>query len=138
VDYDVVIGSRADRKNFPLYRRMGSRLFRLVRQALLLRQIKDTQCGFKLIRTKLAHRLFPRLEFFHKNQTVQGWTVTSFDVELLHLVKRDGKGIKEVLVAWEDRDLAKGKQKSYLKESGEMLKQIFRIKWNDILGKYRG
>jgi hypothetical protein len=136
-EYDVIIGSRADRKNFPLYRRIGSHLFRLVRQALLLRHINDTQCGFKLIRTGLALHLFPRLEFFQQKKASQGWTVTSFDVELLHLAELQGKPIREVIVAWEDRDLATGKQKSYLKESREMLGQILRIKWNDLWGHYR-
>jgi hypothetical protein len=41
-----------------------------------------------------------------------------------------------VEVEWEDRDVSKGKQRSYLKESKEMLEQIIRVKINDWKGKY--
>ena len=49
--YDVVIGSRGtSREGFSLLRRVGSMVFRTMRSAFLLREIRDTQCGFKLFR----------------------------------------------------------------------------------------
>ena len=55
--YDVVIGSRGiERQDFPWYRRLGSAVFRAFRRVLLLRDISDTQCGFKAMRTDLARR----------------------------------------------------------------------------------
>jgi dolichyl-phosphate beta-glucosyltransferase len=99
--YDVVIGSRGladSRVEVPqaLYRRVGSRAFGLAMHALLgLRQVRDTQCGFKVFRGDVARDLFAR-------QRIDGYL---FDVEILHLATRSGYRIKEVGVRWrDDRD----------------------------------
>ena len=135
--YDVVIGSRGmDRQNFPIYRQMGSRLFRGFRRLLLLRSISDTQCGFKAMRTPVARELFPQLEVIRKPGQVAGWKVTAFDVELLFLAERAGHRLGEVRVFWTDRDVAEGKGKSYLAESGEMAAQVLRVKLNEWRGLY--
>ncbi len=135
--YDIVIGSRGgERENFSLLRKIGSQVFRLIRQALILREINDTQCGFKALKTQVAQKIFPQLQFFKKEKTVRGWKVTSFDVELLFIAKKYGYKIKEVPVEWKDRDVAKGKKKSYFKESKEMLMQVLRVKLNDLRGLY--
>jgi dolichyl-phosphate beta-glucosyltransferase len=136
-EYMIVIGSRADRKNFPLYRKIGSKAFKGFRKAILLKDIQDTQCGFKLFHAELLRLLFPKLGFLRKPKDVVGWRVTSFDVELLHLAEVSGHRVKEVLVEWEDRDVTKGKKKSYAKESLEMLVEIIKIKLNDIRGVYK-
>lgn len=136
-DYEVVIGSRGgERENFSIVRKLGSTVFRLFRKSLMLRGIDDTQCGFKAFRSDAAKKIFPMLQFFKKETVVKGWKVTSFDVELLFLAEKSGYKIKEVPVVWKDRDVAKGKQKSYFKESKEMLMQIMRVKLNDIRGLY--
>ena len=135
--YEVIIGSRgAERENFSLIRKVGSNLFRLFRKMILLPEINDTQCGFKVLRTDVAKKIFPMLQFFKKEKVVKGWKVTSFDVELLFIAKKLGYKIKEVPVEWKDRDVAKGKKKSYFKESKEMLGQIIRVKLNDLKGLY--
>lgn len=135
--YEVVIGSRGmERENFSILRKIGSNVFRVFRKTLMLRDINDTQCGFKAFKTEVAKRIFPMLQFFKKENVVKGWKVTSFDVELLFIAEKFGYKIKEVPVGWKDRDVAKGKKKSYLKESKEMLMQILRVKLNDIRGLY--
>lgn len=136
-DYDAAIGSRGiERQDFPWYRRLGSAVFRSFRRALLLRNISDTQCGFKAIRTELARQVFAKLEPIRNPVPVHGWRVTAFDVELLYLIERGGHRIAEVRVAWADRDVATGKGKSYLAESREMLGQILRVKRNARRGFY--
>lgn len=136
-DYEVVIGSRGmERENFSLVRKLGSNVFRLFRKSLMLRKINDTQCGFKAFRADTARKIFPLLQFFKKEKVVRGWKVTSFDVELLFIAEKFGYKIKEVEVEWKDRDIAKGKRKSYFKESKEMLVQILRVKLNDLRGLY--
>jgi len=136
-DFEIVIGSRGiGRENFSILRKLGSNVFRLFRKCLMLRDINDTQCGFKAFRTDVAKKIFPLLQFFKDTKTVKGWKVTSFDVELLFLAEKFGYKIKEVPVEWKDRDVAKGKKKSYIKESKEMLMQILRVKLNDIRGFY--
>lgn len=136
-DYEVVIGSRGlERKNFSIFRKIGSAIFRNFRKAILLRGIDDTQCGFKLFKGQVAREVFPKLQFFQHFEKITGWKVTSFDVELLFLAEKMGHKIKEVPVEWLDRDVSKGKNRSYLKESKEMVEQIVRVKLNDITGKY--
>lgn len=135
--YDVIIGSRLGRKNAPLYRQIGSVVFREVRKLMLLPEINDTQCGFKMFRTKLAREVFPKLSYFQGNAEIDGWRVTSFDVELLHIMERRNIAIKEIIVNWEDRDRNQNKPKGYLRESLEMLKEVIKVKYNDLQGKYR-
>jgi dolichyl-phosphate beta-glucosyltransferase len=134
---DVVIGSRGmERENFPLYRRIGSALFRAFRRLFLLRTISDTQCGFKAMRRPVALDLFPRLEAIRHPGRIAGWKVTAFDVELLYLAERAGYRIGEVVVEWANRDVSRGKKKSYLAESKEMAEQVLRIKLNERRGMY--
>lgn len=136
--YEVVIGSRGmGRENFDIIRKIGSAVFRTFRKTLMLRGVEDTQCGFKAFKADLAREIFPLLQFFKQKKEVKGWKVTSFDVELLYIAEKFGYRIKEVPVNWADRDVSKGKQRSYFKESKEMLMQILRVKINDFQGLYR-
>jgi glycosyltransferase involved in cell wall biosynthesis len=135
--YGVVIGSRGmERADFPLHRRIGSMLFRTFRRIFLLRSISDTQCGFKAMRAGVAREIFPLLEPIREAARVTGWKVTAFDVELLFLAERAGYRVGEVVVDWANRDLARGKRKSYLGESKEMAAQVLRVKLNDWRGVY--
>jgi dolichyl-phosphate beta-glucosyltransferase len=135
--YGVVIGSRGrGRENFSLVRQLGSAVFRTFRRLFLLRNIADTQCGFKGLRAPVARALFPQLDAIRRRTTVSGWKVTAFDVELLFLAERAGQLIGEVVVEWANRDIARGKGKSYLAESREMAAQILRIRLNEWRGVY--
>jgi len=135
--YGMAIGSRGTaRRDFPWYRRVGSAVFRTLRHLLLLRNILDTQCGFKAVRRPVAMELFPQLEAIRSPRAVAGWSVSAFDVELLFLAERAGYRIGEVTVAWADRDLARGKGKSYWAESRDMAGQVLRIKLNEWRGVY--
>ena len=143
VDKNVgaVIGSRGLlRKNFPLYRQLGSIVFMTFRKLFVLPEINDTQCGFKLFKKEVVLKSFPKLDFFQKVKDVKGWTVTSWDVELLYIIKKMGYMIEEVPVDWEDIDVSKSKGSSlkrYFRESKEMIGQILRVKINDLEGKYK-
>lgn len=134
--YDVVFGSRGKaRKNSPPTRKAMSFLFRHFRQLFLLRNIADTQCGFKSFRSKVAKHLFPKLSVLTKKAT--GWTVSAFDVELLFLAEKAGYKLNEVEVDWRDRDVSTGKSKNFFTESVDMLKQIITVKVNDLKGLYQ-
>lgn len=135
--YDIVIGSRGMvRKNFPTYRKIASFVFLNLRRLLLLRQIQDTQCGFKVLKRKVALELFPKLRVFRAKTKVYGWRVGAYDVELLFLAEKFGYKIAEVPVEWRDKDVALGKQRKFFKESKEMLKEILRVKLDDLRGLY--
>jgi dolichyl-phosphate beta-glucosyltransferase len=96
--YDLVIGSRAVAESCietpqPWYRRLGSRAFAFgMHLTLGLREIHDTQCGFKFFRGPVARDLFSR-------QRIDGYM---FDIEILHLAVKSGYRIKEVGVRWRD------------------------------------
>jgi len=139
--FDVVIGSRGtSREGFSVLRQLGSLVFRALRGAFLLRGIRDTQCGFKLFKRDLVCQLFPKLQVF-REETPSGWKVTAYDVELLYLFDRAGHTIKEVEVAWENRDESDTKGHSselarYARESISMAKQVLRVNLNRIRGLY--
>jgi dolichyl-phosphate beta-glucosyltransferase len=138
--FDLVFGSRGKlRKNFPLTRQITSWGFRVVRQLFLLRNVSDTQCGFKSLKRNIALEIFPQLSVIKNASKVKGWTVSAYDVEMLFLVEKLGYKLKEVDVLWQDEDVSTGKNKSllnFLTESLDMLKQILSVKLNDVKGKY--
>jgi glycosyltransferase involved in cell wall biosynthesis len=137
-NYQVVFGSRGKmRKKFPLTRQITSWGFRFVRGIFLLRDVVDTQCGFKALKTDVAKQIFPMLEIIKNPKSAKsGWTVSAFDVELLFLAEKNNYNLKEVDVLWADEDTSTGKGKNFITESTDMLKQILRVKLNDLEGKY--
>lgn len=93
--YDVVIGSRDLPDSVldppqPLPRRLAAWAFRGLRRRLLLPEVRDTQCGFKLFTRPAAEAVFGRA-------TVDGWL---FDCEVLGLAVRLGYRVREVGVVW--------------------------------------
>ena len=96
--YEVVIGSRKLNQSQiarpqPLYRRIGSSGFRLLKDAIIgLPDIADTQCGFKFFERSAAAELFAR-------QRIDGYM---FDVEMLYLADSLGYRIAQVPVSWRD------------------------------------
>jgi len=126
-DYDVAIGSRAatgaeETHRSPLRRLMSGTLRTIVRYGLRV-GVRDTQCGFKLYTHDAARRL-------HQAQTLMGF---SFDLEILYLAARLGYRIAEVPVAWVD---APGSKVDALKEARRFLKDLVRIRLNDLRGVY--
>jgi glycosyltransferase involved in cell wall biosynthesis len=139
--YDVVIGSRGtSREGFSVLRQVGSWVFRTMRSAFLLREIHDTQCGFKLFRRGPVIEIFPQLQFFQE-EAPSGWKVTAYDVELLYLFDRAGYSIQEVEVAWENRDVSDTKGQGgelgrYMRESWSMAREVVRVNVNRVRGLY--
>jgi glycosyltransferase involved in cell wall biosynthesis len=140
--YDVVIGSRGtEREGFSIVRRVGSVVFRSLRRLILLRDISDTQCGFKTCRLEAALEIFPQLQFFKQKDRPQGWKVSAYDVELLHLFEKAGYALQEVEVEWLNRDQSDTKDQTgslarYLRESIEMTKEVLRVSLNEFKGLY--
>jgi dolichyl-phosphate beta-glucosyltransferase len=93
--YDVIIGSRDMPDSRldppqPLPRRLMAWTFRAIRRRLLVRDIRDTQCGFKLFRHDAAHAIFERC-------SVDGWLI---DCEALAVAERLGYRVREVGIHW--------------------------------------
>lgn len=125
--FDIAVGSRAAEgatvaNKSRLRHIMSSGLNWLVRNVLRI-EVKDTQCGFKLYRSDVAHRL-------HSAQTIDGF---SFDLEILYLASKFGYRVAEIPVAWYD---APGSKVDTRKEAQRFLKDMTRIKLIDWRGGY--
>ncbi len=132
----AVIGSRGSKRNSAtVIRKVAGFMFSSFRKLFLLRQIDDTQCGFKLFRADLLSETFPKLNAL-KVKNVKGWSVSAFDVELLYLIQKKGGKIKEVRVKWNDEDVSGTKDRKFFRESGDMLKQILLVVWREMRGEY--
>ena len=140
--FDVVIGSRGtSREGTSFLRQMGSVIFLSLRRLILLRNIRDTQCGFKSCRRQVALDIFPKLQFFKEQDNPTGWKVSAYDVELLFLAQLSGYRTKDVEVQWLNRDLSDtkspdGSMKRYVRESMEMAREVARVKINQVKGVY--
>ncbi|MBI3079477.1 MAG: glycosyltransferase family 2 protein [Deltaproteobacteria bacterium] len=127
---DLVIGSRAHPASRillhqPWHREMMGKLFNLFVRVLVLRGLKDTQCGFKALRAPTVRPLFAR-------QRITGF---GFDVEILYLARKAGLAIQEVPVTWIN---SPSSRVHLLKHPLGMLLDLFRIRLNDLRGCYRG
>ena len=136
--YDVVIGSRegvgARRYGEPSYRHLTGRLFNLVAQALAVRGVQDTQCGFKCFRHQVAEDLFRRMKLYNEGTgIVKGGMVTGFDVEVLFLARKRGYKVKEVPVKWY---YSKESKVNLLKDSWRNLCDVVKVRLNDLRGFY--
>src|SRR3989344_1052027 len=137
-DYDIVIGSRqlpgAKREKEPFYRHLMGLVFNLIVQFIAVRGIWDTQAGFKCFKANVAKELFENLKVYGKGKQVQGALVTAFDVELLFIAKKRGYKIKEVPIIWHHVATSRV---SPIKDSLRMLRDVIKIRLNDLRGAYR-
>jgi dolichyl-phosphate beta-glucosyltransferase len=136
-DFEIIIGSRkAQRKGAPWTRAlMGKAMITLRTLIVGIKDIEDTQCGFKLFRKDISDVLFTKLYKFHNGyKQISGSSVKAgFDVELLLLAEKSGYKIKEVPVEWL---YVESRRVSPIKDSIEGLEDLFRIRINDLKGKY--
>lgn len=127
--YDIAVGSRAaegaqeTKRSLP--RRILSGGLRWIVRNIFRIGVRDTQCGFKLYTREAARRL-------HSAQTIQGF---SFDLEILYLASKLGYKVAEVPVAWVD---APGSKLDTRKEAQRFLRDLLKIKLNDLRGVYKG
>jgi dolichyl-phosphate beta-glucosyltransferase len=125
--FDLAVGSRAsnsaDAEKRTFVRRLVSAGLRWIVRNMLNIGVRDTQCGFKLFTRAAAQHLATA-------QTITGF---SFDLELLYLAAKFGYRTKEVPVNWID---APGSKVNVSKEVQRFLKDLVKIKMNDIRGVY--
>jgi dolichyl-phosphate beta-glucosyltransferase len=101
-DADVVAGSRVAKgaqvaQQQPFRRRLVGWPFIAMTRAIMAEPTHDVYCGFKLWRGAAADAVFAR-------QQLDGWV---FDAEVLALARRLGFRVREVGVAWADREGSK-------------------------------
>ncbi|MEI7998728.1 MAG: dolichyl-phosphate beta-glucosyltransferase [Candidatus Omnitrophota bacterium] len=118
--YDVVIGSRVlkdkdSQVKTLAYRKWMGYVFNFLVSSLLIKGIKDTQCGFKMFRASLVKNIFDPMQ-------LEGF---GFDLEILYLAQKNNYRIKEVSVNWSHVD---GSKVDMIKDSLRMFYNIFEIK----------
>ncbi|MBI2051224.1 glycosyltransferase [Candidatus Roizmanbacteria bacterium] len=134
--YPIVIGSRnTTRKGAPFLRKLMAVGFVTIRDLLMgLSGIKDTQCGFKLFEKKAALDIFGKLWVFGDGRKARGSSVSAgFDLEFLYVAQRSGYKIKEVPVIWRHVET---KNVNFVKDSLETVRDIIKIKYFALTGKY--
>lgn len=136
--YDVVIGSRGIvRRGAPWTRVLMGRGMIFLRGMLVgLKDIKDTQCGFKMFRHTAAQKIFTKLNKLHHGfHAIAGSNVAAgFDVELLYLAESLHYEIKEVPVKWL---YVETRRVNPIFDSIEGLRGLLEIKKNAVKGVYR-
>jgi glycosyltransferase involved in cell wall biosynthesis len=134
---DIIIGSRkSTRVGAPFARKVLAVGFIFIRNFMIgLKNIKDTQCGFKAFRTEAALRIIKSLVVFKKAHAVEGSSVSAgFDLEFLFLASKFGYSIKEIPVVWKHVET---KNVNFIADSLETLQDILRMKYYDIIGAYK-
>ncbi len=128
-NYDVAIGSRAlDRSLIEVhesgFREFAGIVFNKIVRLVLWLPFVDTQCGFKAFRREKCKIIFEqqRIERF------------GFDPELLYLARHHGLKAIEIPVRWAHSPATKV---SMLRDSLQMFLDVFTIRWNALLGRYR-
>lgn len=128
--YDVIISSRDPKDAVGAlrdvkeqwYREILGRLGNIVIQIFGIWGIWDTQNGFKAFSKKAALEIFAR-------QKITGF---AFDIEVLALAKKYDYRIGIIPVVWKFDPDSKVTLKAYI----NVFVDVFRIRWNLILGNY--
>ncbi|MDA8017513.1 MAG: glycosyltransferase family 2 protein [Thermoanaerobaculia bacterium] len=118
---ELILGSRAVEESDvavhqPIYRELMGKIFNRLIRLGGVDGIRDTQCGFKLLRGDVARELF-------ESMVTPGF---AFDVELVWLARRSGHRVAEVGVTWRD---APGSSVNPLLDPPKMLLEIARFRW---------
>ncbi len=122
---DVIIGSRSIDESIVktrLFKKILGR-FSNILISFIVKDIKDTQCGFKLFNKSVAKKIF-------SNQTINRW---GFDFEILYIAQKIGYSIKEVPVTWIEDINSKVRLIDYPKTLIDLLMILYNIRF----GKYK-
>jgi dolichyl-phosphate beta-glucosyltransferase len=127
-EYDVIFGSRALSEAViqveqSYLRQLRGRAGNIIIRILTGMDIKDTQCGFKAFRRQTSQAVFPL-------QQIEGF---GFDPEILFIAHKQGWRWIEVPVVWRH---VEGSKVTMLSASINVFLEVFKIRWNDLMGKY--
>ncbi|HYK38972.1 MAG TPA: dolichyl-phosphate beta-glucosyltransferase [Candidatus Eremiobacteraceae bacterium] len=128
-DHDIALGSRAlDRSMIEVhespFREFAGIVFNRIVRIVLRLPFVDTQCGFKAFRRARCRIIFDqqRIERF------------GFDPELLYLARHHGLKAVEIPVRWAHSPATKI---NMMRDSIQMFLDVFTVRWNALLGRYR-
>lgn len=127
--YDLVIGDRT-LKNSEYFevispsRKIGSKIFTFFVTKLITGGLSDTQCGFKGFKKQIAKDLF----------SVSRVNSFAFDVEILYISLKRKYNIKRIQVELRNSE---DSTVNLMKHAPRMLRDIFSLKINYTLGRYK-
>ncbi|MCK4927512.1 MAG: glycosyltransferase [Candidatus Aenigmarchaeota archaeon] len=126
----VIIGSRnmqesKIKERQPFLRSALGNIYPYLVRLLVIKDIRDTQCGFKLFRKDILKPVFSL-------QRIGGF---AFDSEILLIAKKRGYKIKEVPVEWSN---SKDSRLNIFKDSLRMAVDVIKIFTNTKRGFYNG
>ena len=117
---EIVIGSRelqlSKRIGEPFARHLMGRIYNMLVRGLAIRDITDTQCGFKCFTGEQVFELF-------KKQRINGF---AFDVEIIFLAQRAGIRVREINIEWYYMPSSKVRP---ILDSLLMTWDLFKIRW---------
>ena len=123
---DVVVASRYVRGSVvdrPWWRVVMGLVFRTAVHAIVPIDVSDTQCGGKMYTAEAAKDLFARSRL----------TGFAFDAEVLFIARRRGYRVVETPVEIHQRAHT---SISFLRDTPVMLRDLVRIRWNALRGRY--
>ena len=133
--YDIVIGSRAGRKNAPIVRKIMAIGFMILRTLILRLPYKDTQCGFKALKGDAAKKVFKKMKVFSATTGSSSAGVTAgFDLEMLYIARKLKLRVAEVPVTWEHKGSIRVNP---IKDSWQGLVGLLQVRKNALLRKYK-
>ena len=126
--WDVAVGSRRHTDAVTLVRarrlrEVGGRVINLLSQAVLLGHYRDTQCGLKGFRADVAPIVLGQ-------GLIDGF---AFDIEVFHLVERNGLSMVEVPVQVENSDVSSVRAG---RDGIRLVRDLFRIRRYAATGRY--
>ena len=121
---DIVIGRRLVEKR-SLKREIISKGLRLILKIFFYSNIKDFQCGFKIINKKTRDNIIPKMKALEHG---------FIDTEMILVALKKKYEIKEISVKWKDDRESKIQM---VKDIMDTSKNILRIKKDLFLGKYK-
>lgn len=125
----VLIGSRflqpeTIERPQPWYRIAISRVANAMIRALLIKKVRDTQCGFKVFHRSVAS-LFVALQHVHR---------FGFDLEYLTIALQNGIAIEEIPVRWINSPVSRIRP---VIDTLGTFRDFIKIKYNAWRGRYR-
>ncbi len=132
--FDIVIGSRHDRKGAPPIRKLVSWGFTVLRNIILGLPYEDTNCGFKAFNQIAIQEVFPSLLVEWKRRRASKSAVNAgFDIEMLYIAKKRGLKVATVGVDWH---YVGTERVQVVRDALETIKDMLRIRIQDLQGRY--
>ena len=131
---DLVIGNRTDPRTtyivrpsylYHIYHRyLLSRIFNLLVRLLLVKGVRDTQCGIKGFQTEVVKVVLGKM-------TISNF---AFDVEILYIAQQNGGEIVQIPVTYDYIDEPSSVR--LVRDSLVMLRSLLQIKSNGLMRRY--